>query len=310
MYCGRGHLAPPPPSRLTFRLEPSHRAPPLHISARHRSLSHLNMPRFESRLESRHFRQFVPDILETPTPLKIESLPPLKQLRELNLSYVSRPKKTVDIVAQTLRLQQAVMESLTLNIGMETKEAKKLGSSVKVNQSLTELDLSLNDCGDEGAAAIVKSIGAKHKLKKLNLAGNQAGAQCAAALAKMLLTNKSIHSLYLYHNQLGNQEAVQICASLKQNKTVQILSLADNGISSAGANHMLRDLCRNVGLRSLNLSGNQIGDESLPLLEELVKTHPTLERLNLKNNAFSAPRVTEFLLNLEKRNPKLTIVAE
>lgn len=56
---------------------------------------------------------------------------------------------------------------------MGTPGAKCIAEALKVNTTLTEVDLSLNYVDDEGGKAIAEALDANKALKVLNFSGNE-----------------------------------------------------------------------------------------------------------------------------------------
>ena len=64
-----------------------------------------------------------------------------------------------------------VLFSDDVNIGAEG--AKYIAEALKVNKTLTSVDLSLNYIDDEGGKAIADALDANKTLKVLNMSGNE-----------------------------------------------------------------------------------------------------------------------------------------
>jgi Leucine Rich repeat len=91
---------------------------------------------------------------------------------------------------------------------MGDKGAKALAEVLKVNKSITEINIGENQIGDEGARALADAIKVNRTLTKINLWGNRIGDSGAAALADpILLSNRSIIEINLKYNKIGFEGA-------------------------------------------------------------------------------------------------------
>jgi Ran GTPase-activating protein (RanGAP) involved in mRNA processing and transport len=120
--------------------------------------------------------------------------------------------------------------------------------------TLTTLDLSKCDLGNEGVKHIISA----------------------------LMDNKSIENINLSHNELDELSAAVLAEFLSRSTSLKHLDLSWNSLYSAAAwKTLISAFQKNKTLLSLILSWNSLGTECLPHLHKLIKDSQTIEKLDL-----------------------------
>ncbi|KAL1510159.1 hypothetical protein AB1Y20_006490 [Prymnesium parvum] len=142
-------------------------------------------------------------------------------------------------------------------------------SGVKVNRTLTSLNLTANHAiGAEGALAISSAL--PHcDLRFLSLAGCCTGASPCGRLMSSL-RRSSVECLDLSSNEIGDEGTWDLAWGLA-GSPVRDLRLAVNSIEDDGAAELLVALNSSLGLQSLDLRGNNIDVHSDVGLELAVR---------------------------------------
>ena len=152
--------------------------------------------------------------------------------------------------------------------------------ALRVNTSLTSLNLAHNSIGDEGASSLSEALRVNTSLTSLNLAHNSIGDEGASSLSEALRVNTSLTSLYLSDNSIGVEGASSLSEALRVNTSLTSLDLAQNSIGAEGASFLFEALRVNISLTSLNLWCD-IGDEGASSLSEALRVNTSLTSLNL-----------------------------
>ena len=105
----------------------------------------------------------------------------------------------------------------------------------KVNETLTNLNLSYTRIGDAGAASIAEAIKVNNTLTNLNLSDNGISDTGARSFADAIKVNKMLANLNLSVNHISDDGATSIVDAIKVSKTLTNLNLSSNYISDAGA---------------------------------------------------------------------------
>ena len=94
--------------------------------------------------------------------------------------------------------------------------------------NITELNLSLNDIGFEGAKSVSLELKKNRCIKTLYLGGNGIGSAGAATLAEALICNTTLTQLYLGLNEIDHWGGEALAEALKLNRTLELLNLSNN----------------------------------------------------------------------------------
>lgn len=116
--------------------------------------------------------------------------------------------------------------------------------------------LSLNECniGDAGGVAIAEALRVNTTLTFLNLVGNRMGPLAAKAFGELLQANTPLRELVLSGNPLGDVGLVNVVDGLRQNTTLVMLGLMGiHAQNFAPVGVLLRE---NATLMSLFLNNN------------------------------------------------------
>ncbi|KJE97551.1 hypothetical protein CAOG_09082 [Capsaspora owczarzaki ATCC 30864] len=102
--------------------------------------------------------------------------------------------------------------------------AQAIAVALKVNTTLTQLDLWSNQIGDEGAQAIAEALRANTTLTWLKLSYNQIGDAGAQAIAEALKVDKRMTLLFLHYNCIGifGSQAIDKACQDKRNFRLEI----------------------------------------------------------------------------------------
>jgi Ran GTPase-activating protein (RanGAP) involved in mRNA processing and transport len=77
---------------------------------------------------------------------------------------------------------------------LDDDDLRAIAVELRVNTTLTSLDLFTNSIGPAGAASLAEALGVNTALKGLNLGENSIGAAGAASLADALKVNSTLRS--------------------------------------------------------------------------------------------------------------------
>ncbi|XP_004346161.2 hypothetical protein CAOG_05488 [Capsaspora owczarzaki ATCC 30864] len=163
-------------------------------------------------------------------------------------------------------------------------DVQAVAEGLKVNTTLTVLDMKEHHLDDDGAKAFAEALKVNTTLTKLNLWANQIGEAGAQAIAEALKVNATLRTLYLDRNQIGDAGAKAIAEALKVNATLRTLYLDRNQFGDAGVQAIAKALQVNKTLSWLNLIDKQIGDAGAQALAEALRVNATLAVLYLREN--------------------------
>ena len=184
--------------------------------------------------------------------------------------------------------------------------ADALSGALKVNSSLTNLDLRSNRIGDSDAQALSDALEINTTLTKLDLSDNSIGASGARFLSTAIKINASLTTLNLARNKITceprhgaprrpfeiamlptfcNIGKCTFPEALK--KLDEFFTGMDETMDDYGLFSLSESLKTNTTLTNLNLEGNEIDRCATFYLSESLKTNATLTTLNLRGTSVS-----------------------
>ncbi|XP_044170663.1 NLR family CARD domain-containing protein 3-like isoform X2 [Acropora millepora] len=208
----------------------------------------------------------------------------------LKLFYMRLSKEYIDLLAHALS-GNTPFSSLDLRSSYGTGRtladdgAKSLPQALRVNTSLSSLDLRGNSIGDKGANSLAQALIVNTSLSSLGLYSNSIGDKGANSLAQALRVNTSLSSLGLYSNSIGDEGANSLAQVLRVNTSLSSLDLQGNSIGHEGANSLAQALRVNTSLSSLYLSRNPISDEGANSLAQALRVNTSISSLDLGGNS-------------------------
>eukprot|EP00808_Paulinella_micropora_P029632 g44727.t1 len=220
-----------------------------------------------------------------------------------------------------------------VHIKPENKECKleKLDISsnsiaLEVNKTLKALTLDGNEIGDEGATYISSALKMNTSLRELYMQNNNIGAEGARAFGEALKVNQTLTSLYLWDNKIGDEGAAHIAAAVKENKECKLeeLDISSNSIGAKGALHIAKALEVNQSIEQIWIQGHWIpvasfrdgkttnidlsrknyGDLDAIIIASLLKDHPSVTSVDLRDNNLSVESGSA-LAAVAKQNPRI-----
>ena len=217
---------------------------------------------------------------------------------EMHLSLALRLMNQCKVFSETLYTELAHifgksldLVDLTCSLGLLYPfeiSFSPLFLALRVNSSLTSLNLFENHIGDEGANSLSEALRVNTSLTSLGLSTNSIGDEGANSLSEALRVNTSLTSLDLSANSIGDEGANSLSEALRVNTSLTSLHLSANSIGDEGANSLSEALRVNTSLTSLELSLNCIGEEGAISLSEAIRVNTSITSLDLRWNFIGA----------------------
>eukprot|EP01033_Poteriospumella_lacustris_P016510 gene16510-11807_t len=165
-----------------------------------------------------------------------------------------------------------------------------VASMLRVNTTLTTLNLNGNSIGAVGVTEVASALEANTTLTTLHLSNNFIGATGAPEATSLLLRgNTTLKTLDLSGNLIGAVGAKALASALRGNTTLTSLDLDGNGIGDEGAMEIASALRGNTTLTTLNLGGNRIGAVCASKVASALRANTALTKLDLYGKYIGTP---------------------
>ena len=195
-----------------------------------------------------------------------------------------------------------MINNLTILIG-----AAIVAQGLKMNSSLTYLDLCSNTIGPDGASMLAESLlisGVRH----LFLARNSITDTGAHAIAEFISGSQTLTTVDLSANKIGSMGGKYVADALRENSSVTFLNLEKNELGSAGARNLAEAVRENSVLKTLLLGNevkmilllkfvkgsNKIEGRGGQELADAIKNNMSLVKVDLNDNIISDEGASAF----------------
>lgn len=152
-----------------------------------------------------------------------------------------------------------------------------LSTALKINTSITQLHLNHNAYTVEATKSLMKVIEFSSNIKILFLK-NSLGIECIKYLSTSL-RNCHITQLDLRDNHFGETGAKYISSCLAINKSITHLRIGSNNIGDKGTKYLSNSLKNNTTITYLDYGENQIGEEGRKLIAEVLSINTTIRQI-------------------------------
>lgn len=158
-------------------------------------------------------------------------------------------------------------------------------------KDLREVDLSMNDVGDDGAGKVAVALREWRHVCSLMMKSNVIGPKGAGRIAEALRDCVGLVRLDLAENEMGDEGVGRLAAVLPVLTALEFLDLASNEIGDEGAESLAAALGDGGKLQHLILRDNMIADEGAGFVALGLKRCRGLRLVDLVANRFGASLV-------------------
>ena len=235
-----------------------------------------------------------------------------KTITSLELRYNEIEEEKAIEFAKALAQNETIKTlKLTTHLFFENnvryRGAVVLAEALKVNSTITHVDLERFFIGDEGAIALAEALAVNKTITFLNLSKNNILRTGVQKLAEALEKNQSIKSLNLSINNIGPFGARKLALALKKNSTLSELNLKSTRIQSTGVKALTSALKVNKVIQKIDLSSNNLVKVAEALYDALI-VNTTLTSINLSWNQIRATGATALAEALKVNNTVKSLV--
>jgi Ran GTPase-activating protein 1 len=176
--------------------------------------------------------------------------------------------------------------------------------------ALVRLNLSDNNFGADGAAALAEALSAAPALEELNLRDAALTDDGVVLVLRAVAASggRGMRVLDLSANEMGTAGAKALRKALKKMPCLESLMVEDNELGSGGAKQIAGGLSAAVhrALREIVAAGSEIGTAGAMALAKVAATLPALESVNLNANAIDADVVSDIQELLDEKLASLS----
>ncbi|XP_072897414.1 NACHT, LRR and PYD domains-containing protein 12-like [Hemitrygon akajei] len=217
----------------------------------------------------------------------------------------------VEVLCNVLRDPRCTLKSLELTSNsLSQKNYKELASAIRINHTLTSLDLSSNVIQDAGINVLsVALMDPSCSIQSLRITNTKLTSTCCEKLATVLVTNQMLRELDLGMNKLGDSGARALSTALKNpHCKLENLGLKRTLLTDGCCYGLVAALSTNQKITHLDLSENSLTDCSLSNISSLILTCSNLMVIRLEENQFTTNgQIAIKKLNLKKPDVEIFV---
>ena len=146
-------------------------------------------------------------------------------------NFVEIPPATFSYLIYTLSRNEPALNLRNLGIGA-TGAFAVMHKLIKSEAAISELDISSNNLGDSGTAAICQFLATNNSVLKVDFSDNSLQTVGADAIASMLAENRALKTLVLCHNALSEENVELLASKLHTEQSLENLDLSSNSFTS------------------------------------------------------------------------------
>jgi Ran GTPase-activating protein (RanGAP) involved in mRNA processing and transport len=162
---------------------------------------------------------------------------------------------------------------------LHTSSAVVLADMLKVNRSITRLDLADCRLGAEAGLALASGLAANSAVRYVDLSVNRLGDSAAA-----LMCGNGVTRISLSGNAITDDGAAGIGEQLKFSRKLFEVDLSFNAIGDVGAKHIGSGVASSATVSVINLSGNRLTPVGVGTLCDCIKDNRTIVDIDLSRN--------------------------
>ncbi|XP_069461369.1 NACHT, LRR and PYD domains-containing protein 3-like isoform X2 [Ambystoma mexicanum] len=214
-----------------------------------------------------------------------------QSLTELDLSDNILKDSGVTELCEGLKYPGCKIQKLRLDsCNLTGSCCAALSSALKQNQSLTELELTVNDLGDSGVTELCEGLKDPGcRIQTLGLAWCKLTGSCCAALSSVLKQSPSFSKLGLSGNELEDSGVTELCDGLKDpGCKIQTLWMDDCSLTGASCADLCSVLRTNTSLTEIELRQNHLNRSEVRKLHEAAKNKSIRLLMDLEGESESS----------------------
>ncbi|GAM26274.1 hypothetical protein SAMD00019534_094490 [Acytostelium subglobosum LB1] len=179
-------------------------------------------------------------------------------LTTLDWSYNRSDYTSMMALSNGLRATNNIRTLYLKGCDVEGWGALSIGDTLKLNQSLTHIDLSDNFFGDRGINNISTPLVENHSLTHLDVSGNSISVDGFNSIFKSLELNPPLRYLDLSRNSIDSLNLNNLTEAFSKNTTLETLVMSECGLQNHHLDLISMGLKKSRSLTHLDISKNHI----------------------------------------------------
>ncbi|WP_341747490.1 hypothetical protein [Candidatus Tisiphia endosymbiont of Dascillus cervinus] len=189
---------------------------------------------------------------------------------------LTNPKEKAKLMTQ---LRKKNVDALDLS-NSKVQLDKEILEAI-IENPISELDLSSNNLGDNGAKEVAGIIQNSTKLKILKLSNNQIGSEGMGALSSAFDHNETVTDLDLSNNNLGDKGAEKVATLLANNSTIIDINLDSNEFGTDGLLYLPFSLLNRNNTTNISLAAaDYIPEEAVARFAKVLQQNGNVHSIN------------------------------
>lgn len=198
----------------------------------------------------------------------------------LNLTGVKLNDNDMNILINLGLTYQKCRAIVLANNALRENSILKLFSSLKWNETLTQLVISNNPLSDMAMKCLCDSLSYHNRtLKEIVLRSNEISDQGLINFSDTLKSNETLMSIGLQENRIGDQSIQYLCKILfSYPNSVESLSLYSNKlITDLSVQSFIQIIQKKIPLKSLWIWDCQLSDQAKDQIKQLAQSNIDLD---------------------------------
>eukprot|EP01080_Neovahlkampfia_damariscottae_P011769 gene11769-5107_t len=228
-----------------------------------------------------------------------EILKKIDKISSLSISRFLCPESSLFLTGYLNETK--TLKNLSIRYDGDIEVLENLSNSLKINQTVEDLNLGYNYIQYKGCNIIGRIIKENRSIKKLNLVGNDIN-DGLFLIVDSLEMNETLSELSLSQNKILEDYFSEIGRLLKKNQFLKVLDLSNNTARTSGSRVIGASLYLNKTLKELNLNDNLLRNKGAIELSFGLEENQILEILHIANNNMGVDGMNEIFISLESNH--------
>ena len=165
----------------------------------------------------------------------------------------------IEILSGCFRINNTLTEINLSNNNITDKGIEKLAKAIKINMILQNLDISCNKISSDGILTLSNCLKISKTLCKLNISDNNVNDHGAKYLSEVIQVSRALQELNVSKNLISKEGVMMIAEACTKYKTLCKLVCTHNNLSKSGLSNIIEYIKKENAIQIFDASWNSIG---------------------------------------------------